>query len=84
MSVAPGYTGGGAAGLLSSSNLKTMGDMAGLASQAGVFNNQPGPQAQSAGIPARQADFTGLLSAGRGQQMSGAEKLMAQRAARRG
>lgn len=85
LSVGSGYSGGGAAGgLLSSSNLKTMGDMAGLAQQAGAFGGQQGPQAQSAGIPARQADFTGLLSAGRGQQMSGAEKLMAQRAARRG
>lgn len=85
LSVGPGYSGGGATGgLLSSSNLKTMGDMAGLAQQAGVFGGQQAPQAPSAGIPARQADFTGLLSAGRGQQMSGAERLMAQRAARRG
>lgn len=86
MTVGAGYTGGTAAGggLLSSSNLKTANDMMGLAAKAGVFDGQQSPQAQSAGLPARQADFTGLLSANRINQMSGAEKLIAQRAARRG
>lgn len=74
----------GSGGLLSAGNFKTMTDMAGLAGKAGVFGSQQGPQAQSAGIPGRPADFTGLLSAARGNQMSGAEKLMAQRSARRG
>lgn len=76
--------GGASSGLLSSSNLKTANDMMGLAAKAGVFDGQQSPQAQSAGLPARQADFTGLLSANRINQMSGAEKLIAQRAARRG
>lgn len=86
MTVALGYSAPAAGGgLLSSSNLKTANDMMGLASKAGVFGNgQQSPQAQSAGLPARQADFTGLLSSNRINQMSGAEKLIAQRAARRG
>lgn len=82
-----GYSGAttSGGGLLSSSNLKTANDMMGLAAKAGVFDQgQQSPQAQSAGLPARQADFTGLLSANRINQMSGAEKLIAQRAARRG
>lgn len=79
-----GTSAGSAGGLLSSSNLKTANDMMGLAAKAGVFDAQQSPQAQSAGLPARQADFTGLLSSNRINQMSGAEKLIAQRAARRG
>lgn len=75
---------GAGTGLLSPSGLKTITDMAGIAGKMGLMDSPQGPVAQSAGIPARQADFTGLLSAGRGRQMSGAEKLMAQRAARRG
>lgn len=73
-----------ATGLLSKGGLQSMTDMAGLASKAGVFDSPQGPAAQSAGIPGRAADFTGLLSAGRSNQLSGAEKLMAQRNARRG
>lgn len=73
-----------AGGLLSPTNLKTVSDMAGIAGKMGLMDSPQGPVAQSAGIPGRQADFTGLLSAARGNQMSGAEKLMAQRAARRG
>lgn len=89
LSVGAGYSGaaagGGSGGLLSSSNLKSANDLASLAARTGVLGSNPAPpQAQSAGIPARQADFTGLLSAGRTNQLSGAEKLMAQRAARRG
>ena len=71
-------------GLLSPSGLKTITDMAGIAGKMGLMDSPQGPVAQSAGIPARQADFTGLLSAGRSNQLSGAEKLMAQRNARRG
>lgn len=71
------------AGLLSPGNFKTMADVAGLAEKTGVFDSPQAPQAQSAGIPARQPDFTGLLSAGR-EQMTGAQKLIQQRAARRG
>lgn len=85
MTVGAGYSAPAAGGgLLSSSNLKTANDMMGLAAKAGVFDAQQSPQAQSAGLPARQPDFTGLLSANRINQMSGAEKLIAQRAARRG
>ena len=82
---APASAGAGAAGSSFDANLKTANDMAALAERVGVFDKNPtGPQAQSAGIPAKQADFTGLLSAGKGQQMSGAERLLAQRAARKG
>ena len=70
-------------GLLSAGNMKTMTDVAGLAQKAGVFGNQQAPQAQSAGIPARQPDFTGLLSSGGQGQMSGAQRLMQQRQAAR-
>lgn len=68
-------------GLLSPGGLDSMGKIAGMAAQAGVFNGQ-GPQAQSAGIPARPADFTGLLT--QHPQISGAQILMAQRRARMG
>jgi hypothetical protein len=68
-------------GLLSPGGLDSMGKIAGMAAQAGVFNGQ-GPQAQSAGIPARPADFTGLLA--QHPQISGAQILMAQRRARMG
>ncbi|WP_313569885.1 hypothetical protein, partial [Comamonas terrigena] len=64
---------------------RTANDLAMLAQTTGVLGSNPAPpQAQSAGIPARQADFSGLLAAGKGQQRSGAERLIAQRAARRG
>ena len=93
LSMAPGAAGAvqlsaagtpAAGGLLSADNLKTMGAVAGMAQKAGVFDNPQAPAAQSAGIPARQPDFTGLLTAGRGQQMTGAQKIMAQRRARMG
>ena len=81
----PGASAAGqTAGLLSPAGMKTFSDMAGIAGKMGLMDSPQGPVAQSAGIPGRQADFTGLLSAARGNQMSGAEKLMAQRAARRG
>ena len=75
----------GLGGLLSKDNMKTVGDVAGLAQKAGVFNDPPTPQAQSAGIPGRGGvDFSGLLSAGRANNASGAQLLAQQRAARRG
>ena len=73
-----------AAGLLSGGGMKTVGDLAGMAGKMGLMDGHQGPQAQSAGIPGRQADFTGLLSAGRGGQPTGAQMLIAQRQARRG
>ena len=81
---APGAS-SGLGGLLSQENLKTAGNVAGLAQAAGVFNDPPAPQAQSAGIPGRGGvDFSGLLSAGRANNASGAQLLAQQRAARRG
>lgn len=75
----------GLGGLLSKDNMKTVGAVAGLAQTAGVFNDPPTPQAQSAGIPGRGGvDFSGLLSAGRANNASGAQLLAQQRAARRG
>lgn len=75
----------GLGGLLSKDHMKTVGDVAGLAQKAGVFNDPPTPQAQSAGIPGRGGvDFSGLLSAGRANNVSGAQLLAQQRAARRG
>ena len=83
--VGAGYASGAGSGLLSASNLRTANDLAMLAQTTGVLGSNPAPpQAQSAGIPARQADFSGLLAAGKGQQRSGAERLIAQRAARSG
>lgn len=87
MGGAQGIGPGGAAtpaagGLLSPGGMQAFTDMAGLAQKAGAFDSPQVPQAQSAGIPARQPDFTGLLSAGR-EQMTGAQRLMQQRAARR-
>lgn len=75
----------GLGGLLSKDNLKMAGNVAGLAQAAGVFNDPQAPQAQSAGIPGRGGvDFSGLLSAGRANNVSGAQLLAQQRAARRG
>lgn len=75
----------GLGGLLSKDNMKMVGDVAGLAQKAGVFNDPAAPQAQSAGIPGRGGvDFSGLLSAGRANNASGAQLLAQQRAARRG
>lgn len=75
----------GLGGLLSKDNLKMAGNVAGLAQAAGVFNDPQAPQAQSAGIPGRGGvDFSGLLSAGRANNASGAQLLAQQRAARRG
>ena len=75
----------GMAGLLSKDNLNTVTDVAGLAQKAGIFDNPTAPQAQSAGIPGRGGvDFSGLLSAGRANDTSGAQRLAQQRAARMG
>lgn len=68
--------------LMSPENLKTMGGLAGAASQAGMFQDPPQAPVASAGIPGGSADFTGLLS--KRPQMSGAQLLMMQRKARRG
>lgn len=73
---------GNAPGGLLSGNYKNMTDMAGLAAKAGLFDSSA-PQAQSAGISVRPGDFTGLLTAGK-DQMTGAQRLLQQRAARRG
>lgn len=76
---------GGIGGLLTKENMKMAGNVAGLAQAAGVFNDPQAPQAQSAGIPGRGGvDFSGLLSAGRANNASGAQLLAQQRAARRG
>ena len=75
----------GLGGLLSKGNMQTVGDVAGLAQKAGVFNDPAAPQAQSAGIPGRGGvDFSGLLSASRANDMSGAQRLAQQRAQRMG
>ena len=75
----------GLGGLLSKGNMQTAGDVAGLAQKAGVFNDPAAPQAQSAGIPGRGGvDFSGLLSASRANDMSGAQRLAQQRAQRMG
>lgn len=75
----------GLGGLLSKENMQAVGGIANLAASAGVFNDPVRPQATSAGIPGRGgADFSGLLSASRANDMSGAQRLAQQRAARRG
>lgn len=75
----------GLGGLLSKGNMQTVGDVAGLAQKAGVFNDPVAPPAQSAGIPGRGGvDFSGLLSASRANDMSGAQRLAQQRAQRMG
>lgn len=72
-------------GMFSADNMKNVQDVAGMAQKAGIFDQQGGPQAQSAGIPGRGGvDFSGLLSAGRANNVSGAQLLAQQRAARRG
>lgn len=71
-------------GLFGQDNLKTANDVAGLAGKMGIFDDpQPLPAPQSAGIPSRQADFTGLLSAGKSNNVAGAQKLMQQQMMRK-
>ena len=80
-SAAGGLAGNAAQGL----SMGAVGDVAGLAQKAGIFDNPTAPQAQSAGIPGRGGvDFSGLLSAGRANDTSGAQRLAQQRAARMG
>lgn len=69
-------------GLLGSNPWETLGSAANTAAQMGMFQDAPQAPAASAGIPARPADFTGLLS--QRPKVSGAQLLMAQRQARRG
>ena len=68
-------------GLLADNPWHTVGKTADMAAQMGMFQDAPQTPVQSAGIPARPADFTGLLS--QRPQVSGAQLLMAQRQARR-
>jgi hypothetical protein len=74
----------GMSGIFNAKNLETAGNVADLAAQMGVFDDpQQAPAPQSAGIPSRQADFTGLLSAGRSNNAAGAQRLMQQQAIRK-
>lgn len=75
----------GLAGLFNKDNLQAAGDVAGMAGKLGVFDDpQQAPAAQSAGIPARQADFSGLLrSQGQANNAAGAQRLLQQQMARK-
>lgn len=57
-------------------------NIADLAAQAGVFDSDPPPPVQGAGIPSRQTDLSGLIRYQR-PQVSGADRLAQQRASRR-
>lgn len=72
-------------GILNKDNLQTASNIAGLAGQMGIFDDpQQAPAAQSAGIPARQADFSGLLrSQGQANNAAGAQRLLQQQMARK-
>lgn len=76
---------GGLAGLLNKDNLEAAGNVAGMAGKLGIFDDpQQAPAAQSAGIPARQADFSGLLrSQGQANNAAGAQRLLQQQMARK-
>ena len=76
---------GGLAGIFNKDNLQTAGNVADMAGKLGIFDNQQQvPTAQSAGIPARQADFSGLMrSQGQANNMAGAQRLMQQQMARK-
>lgn len=74
----------GLAGIFNKDNLQTANNVAGLAGKMGIFDDPQAPPApQSAGIPSRQADFTGLLSAGKSNNVAGAQKLMQQQMMRK-
>lgn len=75
----------GLAGLFNKDNLQAAGDVAGMAGKLGIFDDpQQAPAAQSAGIPARQADFSGLLrSQGQANNAAGAQRLLQQQMARK-
>lgn len=75
---------GGLFGLLNKDNLQTASNVAGLAGQMGIFDDPQAPQATSAGIPARQTDFSGLLrSQGQSNNAAGAQRLLQQQMARK-
>ena len=75
---------GGLAGIFNKDNLQTASNVAGLAGQMGIFDDPQAPTAQSAGIPARQADFSGLLrSQGQANNAAGAQRLLQQQMARK-
>ncbi len=75
---------GGLAGLFNKDNLQAAGDVAGMAGKLGIFDDPQAPTAQSAGIPARQADFSGLLrSQGQANNAAGAQRLLQQQMARK-
>ena len=67
----------GLAGIFNKDNLQTASAVAGLAGQMGIFDDPQAPAAPSAGIPARQADFSGLLlSQGQANNAAGAQRLL--------
>lgn len=71
-------------GIFNKDNLQTASTVAGLAGQMGIFDDPPAPTAPSAGIPARQADFSGLLrSQGQANNAAGAQRLLQQQMARK-
>lgn len=75
---------GGLAGIFNSDNLQTASNVAGMAGQMGIFDDPQAPAAPSAGIPARQADFSGLLrSQGQANNAAGAQRLLQQQMARK-
>ena len=75
---------GGLAGLFNKDNLQTASNVAELAGKMGIFDDPRAPTAQSAGIPARQADFSGLLrSQGQVNNAAGAQRLLQQQMARK-
>lgn len=74
----------GLAGIFNKDNLQTASAVAGLAGQMGIFDDPQAPAAPSAGIPARQADFSGLLrSQGQANNAAGAQRLLQQQMARK-
>lgn len=71
-------------GLFSYQNMKTAGDVADMAGKLGIFDDPQAPTAPSAGIPARQADFSGLVrSQGQANNAAGAQRLLQQQMARK-
>lgn len=71
-------------GIFSADNLKTAGNVADMAGKLGIFDDPQAPTAPSAGIPARQADFSGLLrSQGQANNAAGAQRLLQQQMARK-
>ena len=74
----------GLAGIFNKDNLKTAGNVADMAGKLGIFDDPQAPTAPSAGIPARQADFSGLLrSQGQANNAAGAQRLLQQQMARK-